>query len=130
MPIPLTILTMEPHLSLGWILLVGGDFLFGWLKSSKKGITRDVGKGVKCVPTMVRFLNPHFFLRMDSHRLLNHTISHKGDRLKWVILIILGVGVDFSDGFKALHSPTILEPVTLPSLVAKPNLGLPVPHLN
>jgi hypothetical protein len=83
MAISLTILTMEPHLSLGWILLVGGGFLFRWLRRSRKGITRDVGKGVKCVPEMVRFLNPHLFLRRGSHRLLNHTTSHKGDRLRW-----------------------------------------------
>jgi hypothetical protein len=82
MPIPLTILTMVPHLSLGWILFVGGGFLFGWLRGSRKGITRDVGKGVKCVPEMVRFWKPHLFLRRGSHRLLNHTISHRGDRLR------------------------------------------------
>jgi hypothetical protein len=29
MPITLIIVTMEPHLSLGWILFVGGGFLFG-----------------------------------------------------------------------------------------------------
>jgi hypothetical protein len=82
MPIPLTILTMVPHLSLGWILFAGGGFLFGWLRSSRKGITRDVRKGVKCVPEMVRFWKPHLFLRRGFHRLLNHTISHRGDRLR------------------------------------------------
>jgi hypothetical protein len=41
MPISLTILTMEPHLSLGWNLFVGVG-LFGWLRHSGKGITRDV----------------------------------------------------------------------------------------
>jgi hypothetical protein len=54
MPIPLIILIMEPHLSLGWILHVGGGFLFVWLRSSRKGITKDIGKGVKCVPKMVQ----------------------------------------------------------------------------
>jgi hypothetical protein len=83
MPIPLTILTLEPHLSLRWNLFVGGGFLFGWLRDSRKGITRDVGKGVKCVSEMVRFWNPHLFLRRGSHRLLNHSISHRGDRLRW-----------------------------------------------
>jgi uncharacterized protein YqcC (DUF446 family) len=29
--IPLTILTMEPHLSLRWILFVGGGFIFDGL---------------------------------------------------------------------------------------------------
>jgi hypothetical protein len=61
MPIPLTILTIEPHLSLRWNLFVGGGFLFGWLRGSRKGITRDVGKGIKCVPKMIWFWNPHLF---------------------------------------------------------------------
>jgi hypothetical protein len=56
---------------------VGGGFLFGWLRSSRKGITRDVGKGIKCLPKVVRFWNPHLFVRRGSHRLLNHTISHR-----------------------------------------------------
>jgi hypothetical protein len=43
MPIPLTILTMVPHLSLRWNLFVGAGFIFGWLRGSRKGITRDVG---------------------------------------------------------------------------------------
>jgi hypothetical protein len=81
LPIPLTILTMEPHLSLRWNFLVGGGFIFGRLRGSRKWITRDVGKGVKCVSEVVRFWIPHLFLRRGSHRLLNHTISHKGDRL-------------------------------------------------
>jgi hypothetical protein len=38
MSIPLTILTMEPHLSLGWNMFMGVD-LFGWLRDSRKGIT-------------------------------------------------------------------------------------------
>jgi hypothetical protein len=61
MPIPLTKLTMEPHLSLECFLLVGGGFIFGWLRSSKKGVTRDARNGVKCVPERVSFLNPHLF---------------------------------------------------------------------
>jgi hypothetical protein len=81
MPIPLTIFTMVPHPSLGWILFVEEDFLFRWLRGSRKGIARDVGKGVKCVPKMVRFWKPHLFLRRISHRFINHTISHRGDRL-------------------------------------------------
>jgi hypothetical protein len=46
------------------------------------GITRDVEKGVKCVPEMIWFWKPHLFPRRGSHRLLNHTISHRGDRLR------------------------------------------------
>jgi hypothetical protein len=70
---------MVPHLSLVWILFVGWGFHFGWLRGSMKGIARDVGKGVKCVPKMVRFWKPHLFLRRGSHRFINHTIFHKGD---------------------------------------------------
>jgi hypothetical protein len=29
--------------------------LFRWLRGSRKGITRYVGKGIKCVPEVVRF---------------------------------------------------------------------------
>jgi hypothetical protein len=76
MPIPLTILTMVHHLFLGWILFVGGGFLFGWLRGA-----RDVGKDVKCVPEMVRFWKPRLFMRRSSHRFINHTISHRGDML-------------------------------------------------
>jgi hypothetical protein len=42
MSIPLTILTVEPQLSLGWNLFVGVG-LFGWLWCSRKVITRVVG---------------------------------------------------------------------------------------
>jgi hypothetical protein len=82
MPIPLTIVTMESHLSLGWNLFVGVG-LFGWLWRSRKWITRDVGKGVKCVPEVVRFWNLHLFLRKDSHRILYHSISHRGGKFGW-----------------------------------------------
>ena len=82
MSIPLTILIIEPHLSLGWILLVGGGFPFRWLRGSRKGTTRNVVKGVKCVPEMVRFWSSHLFLRRGCHRLLNHSISHRDDRLR------------------------------------------------
>jgi hypothetical protein len=51
------------------------------MKGSKKGIARDVRKGVKCVPEMVRFWKPHLIFRRSSHRFINHTISHRGDRL-------------------------------------------------
>jgi hypothetical protein len=71
MPIPFPILTLKPHLSLRWNLFVGGGFVFGWLRSSRKGIPRDVGKGVKYVPEVVRFWNPQLFLRRGSHKLLN-----------------------------------------------------------
>jgi hypothetical protein len=53
------------------------------MRGSSKGITRDVENGIMCVPEMVRFWNPHLFLRRGSHRLLNHTISHMGNRLSW-----------------------------------------------
>jgi hypothetical protein len=92
MPIPPTILTVEPHLSLRWNLLVGGGFLFGWLRGSRKGIIRDIEKGIKFVPEVVRFWNPHLFLRRGSHRFLNHTIFHKGGRLRWGDLDDLGSG--------------------------------------
>jgi hypothetical protein len=94
-----------------------------------KGIARDVGKGVKCVPKMVRFWKPHLFLR-SSHRFINHTIFHKGTCLAEVVLISLGVGEGFYEGVKPLHSPTFPKRVTLPSLVAKPILGPLVPLLN
>jgi hypothetical protein len=71
-----------PHLSLRWNLFVGGGFLFGWLRGSRRGITRDVGKGAKCVPEMIMFWKPHLFLRRGSHGLLNHTVSQMGDRLR------------------------------------------------
>jgi hypothetical protein len=71
---------------------VGGGFLFGWLRVSRKGTARDVGKGVKCVHEVVRFWIPHLFLRRDSHGLLNHTISHRGDRLRWGNFDKLGSG--------------------------------------
>jgi hypothetical protein len=95
MAIPLTILTMEPRLSLRWNSLVGGGFLFGWLRGSRKGIIRVVRKGIKCVPEMVRFWNPHLFLRRVSHMLLNHTISHRGNRLRWSGFDNLGSGRRF-----------------------------------
>jgi hypothetical protein len=50
-------------------------------EASREGITRDVRKGIKCVPEVVRFWNPPLFLRRGSHRLLNNTFSHRGDRL-------------------------------------------------
>jgi hypothetical protein len=78
MPIPLTIIIMEPHLSLKWNLFVGVCSPFRWMRGSRKGITRDVEKGVKCVPEMVRLWNPHLFMRRGPQRLLNHTISHRG----------------------------------------------------
>jgi hypothetical protein len=103
---------------------------FGWLRGSTKGITRDVGKGVKCVPEMFKFCNPHLFLRRESHKLINHTISLSGGRLSWVILMNLGVPEGFSNGFNPLHLPTFLKHATLPSLAAKPNPRSPVPLLN
>jgi hypothetical protein len=75
MPIPPIILTMVPHLSLRWNFFVGRGFLFGWLRGSRKGIIRDVGKCIKFVPKMVRFCSPHLFLRKGSHRFLNHLTS-------------------------------------------------------
>jgi hypothetical protein len=108
----------------------GRGFLFGWLRGSRKGITRDIGKGIKYVPEVVMFWNPHLFLRRGSHRLLNHIISHRGDRLRWVILISLGWVEGFSDGFNPLHSPTFPKQAASPSLAAKCNPSPPVPLLN
>jgi hypothetical protein len=130
MSIPLTILTMEPHLSLGWILLVGGGFPFRWLRGSRKGTTRNVVKGVKCVPEMVRFWSSHLFLWRGSHRLLNHSIFHsRGGIFRWSELDKLGVAKSFSEGFRPLHSPTLPKQATLTSLAA-PNTGPLVPLLN
>jgi hypothetical protein len=70
------------------------------------------------------------FLRRDSHRLLNHTISHRVIGLGGVLLISLGVAKGFSDGFNPLHSPTFPKQATFPSLAAKPSLDLLVPLLN
>jgi hypothetical protein len=78
-----------------WNLLVGGGFLFGCLRGYRKGITRDVRKGIKCVLEVVRIWNPHLFLRRGSHRLLNHTISHRGDKIRWVDFDKLGSGRRF-----------------------------------
>jgi hypothetical protein len=39
--IPVTIFTMVPHLSLKWNLFVGVGIL-GWLRCSRKGMTRDI----------------------------------------------------------------------------------------
>jgi hypothetical protein len=130
MPILLTILTMEPHLSLRWNLFVGGNSPFGRLRGSRKGINRHFRKGIKCVPEMVRFWNPHLFLRRGSHKLLDDTISHRGGSLGGVVLMSLGVAEGFFDGFNPLHSPTFPKHTTLPSLAAKPNLGPPLHLLN
>jgi hypothetical protein len=62
---------------------VCGILAFWVAEGLLEGDTRVVGKGVKCVPKVVRFWNPHLFLRRDSHKLLNQTISHRGDRLRW-----------------------------------------------
>lgn len=56
----------------------------GWLRSSWKGDIRDVGKGVNCVPKVVRFWTPHFCLRRGSHRLLNDSIFYsRSDNFRW-----------------------------------------------
>jgi hypothetical protein len=57
-----------------------------------EGDNGDVGKGIKCVPKVVRFWNPHMFLRRGSHRLLNHIIFHRGNRLRWGDFDKLGSG--------------------------------------
>jgi hypothetical protein len=81
--IPLTILTMVLHLSLGWNMFVGVG-LFGWLSCSRNGITTDIRQSVKWVPEMVGFVTPHLFLKWGSHRLHKHSISHnEGDRFGW-----------------------------------------------
>ena len=110
---------MEPHLSLRWILLVGGGFLFWWLRSSRKEITRDVGKGVNCVPEIVRFLNADLFLRRGSHRLNNHTISYRGDRLRWGDFDKLGSGCRFLCWSETTAFTTLSKASDTPILISK-----------
>jgi hypothetical protein len=75
--IPLAILKVVPHLSLSlkWSLFIGMGHL-GWLWCSRKGITRDIGQGVKWVLKIVRFMTPHLFLRCGFQWFLKHTFSH------------------------------------------------------
>jgi hypothetical protein len=83
MTLPLTVITMKSHLSLRWSLFVGFR-IFGWLKGSRKRITIDVGKSVKCVPKVVMFWAPHLFLRRGSHMLLNQSVFHsRGGSFRW-----------------------------------------------
>jgi hypothetical protein len=91
MALPLTISQWNLTSLLGGICLSLGLLVWLWLRISRKGITRDVGKGIKCVLEMIRLWNPHLFLR-GSHRLLNHTMSHRGDRLRWDDFDKLGSG--------------------------------------
>jgi hypothetical protein len=57
---------------------------FGWMRCSRKGITRYVGHGVKCVPKMIGFWTPHLFLRWGSPILLKHSNFHSwGGRFGW-----------------------------------------------
>jgi hypothetical protein len=60
----------------------GRGLLSGWL-GFWRGNTSDIRKGVKCVLEIIRFWNPHLFLRRGPHKLLNHAISHMGDKLRW-----------------------------------------------
>jgi hypothetical protein len=91
MHIPVTIFIMKPHLSLGWNLFVEVG-LFGWLRSSWRGDSRDVEKGVKCLMKVVRFWTPPLFLRRGSHMLLNHSIFHSmGGSFRWNELDKFGV---------------------------------------
>jgi hypothetical protein len=120
MPLPLKILTMEPHLSLRRNLFVGVGIV-GWLRSSWRGNTRDVRKGVKLVPEMVRFWTIHLFLRGVIAGVAN---------LGGVSLTSLWVAKGFFEGFRPLHSPTLPKQTTLPSLAEKPNPRSLVPLLN
>jgi hypothetical protein len=73
-------------------LLVRRSFLSRWLRGSRKRITRDVEKGIKCVHEVVRFWNPHLLLRRGSHRLLNHIMSQRYNRIRWGDFDKLGSG--------------------------------------
>jgi hypothetical protein len=130
MPIPLTIVTMEPHLSLGWGLFVSFG-IFGWLRGSRKGITRDVRKGIKCVIEVVRFWNTRLFFLGGALTGSYITPSLTGViGLGGVILISLGGAKGFSKGFNPLHSPSLPTKTSLPVIESKPILGPPLPLLN
>ena len=76
----MTVLALEPHHSLGLLVpMVARVVHSGWLLASRKGITRDVRKGVKCVPKMVRFRYPHLLARWSLGRFIKDAIL--GDRL-------------------------------------------------
>jgi hypothetical protein len=114
MPIPLTIFTMEPHLSFRQNLFVGVG-LVGWLRSSWRGDTRDVRKGVKLVPERVRFWTIHLFLRR---------VIVGMDVLGGVSLTSLWVAKGFSKG------TGLTKTSDTPILAAKPNPCSPVLLLN
>ena len=63
--IPMAVVTVIPHLSLGWWLVhsLVGMVHSWWLLDSGKGILRDVWQSVKWVLEMVWFWNPYLFLR-------------------------------------------------------------------
>jgi hypothetical protein len=95
---------------------------FGWLWSSRKGITRDVRKGVKCVPEMVKVWTPHLFLMRGSWRFNKQFISHnRGGRFGWSGFDKFGMAEGFYEGLKPLHSSTLPNRASLPALTAKPN---------
>ncbi|MVG17102.1 hypothetical protein EF849_21980 [Aeromonas jandaei] len=75
-----TVLALKPHHSLGLLVPSVARFIYsGWLLALWKGITRDIRKGVKCVPKMVRFWNPHLLARWSLGRFIKDAIL--GDRL-------------------------------------------------
>jgi hypothetical protein len=81
----MAVVTVIPHLSLGWLLhsLVGMVHSW-WLLGSRKGILRDIGYSVKWVLEMVQFWNPHLFLRWSFWRFFKHSIFDSGLRgLRW-----------------------------------------------
>jgi hypothetical protein len=71
--IPMAVLIVIPHLSLGWLLahsLVGMVHSW-WPFGIRKGILGDV-------PEMVRFWNPNLFLGWSSWRFFKHSIFDSG----------------------------------------------------
>jgi hypothetical protein len=103
-----------------------GVSLFGWMRSSRKGIPRDVWQSVKCVPEMVKFWIPHLFLRWASTGSTNtpSLIARVVD-LGGVILTNFGEARCFSKELNPLHSPTLTKGALLTALATMPNIDLP-----
>ena len=96
--IPMAVITVIPHLSLGWWLVhfLVGMVHFWWLLDSMKGILRDVWQSVKRVLEMIRFWNPHLFLGWSFWRFFKHSIFNSGlSGLRWSDFDQLGSGGRF-----------------------------------
>jgi hypothetical protein len=74
--IPMAVVTVIPHLSLGWLLAhsLVGMVHSRWLFGFRKEILRDVWKSVKWVLKMVWFCNPNLFLGWSFWRFFKHPI--------------------------------------------------------